>query len=178
MAFIGCLSHLSTCLVEIIPSLQDELWAHLHQLGNESSLALIWSLCTPNKSSVSTLMSKEMDVLGNSCLNVLLPPASATGVLRGAAEASPPFSSALRWQHFAPEYFKFLFLRASLLAQVPRSRRFLQNASEHKRWSPRNYWVPFWVFWSSVICAKHLMPLQSCLFTCWITYIEPFLLIL
>lgn len=53
----GFLSHLSTCLVEVVPYLQDKLY--LHQLENESSLGRTCSLCTLNKSSISTLMNKK-----------------------------------------------------------------------------------------------------------------------
>lgn len=53
----GFLSHLSTCLVEVVPYLQDKLY--LHQLGNESSLGRTCSLCTLNKSSISTVNEQK-----------------------------------------------------------------------------------------------------------------------
>lgn len=126
VAFIGFLSRLSTYLVETIPPLQDELWAHLHQLGGESHLRLICgSEEAPNKSSTSSLMGwKEKWIFWETNTFMRLCPLPRLwGLSRALQRWAPCFSSALTWQHFA--LLKFLFPRGFPLAQVPRNQHFL-----------------------------------------------------
>lgn len=105
MTFIGFLSHLSTCLVEVVQYLQDELY-----LGNESSFGLTCSLCAPNKSSISTLMNKNMYILENESLNVFLSPAQATGAVWGAVETNLSIFLCSALTAFCPR-IKFLLLK-------------------------------------------------------------------